>query len=130
MRALALALALAACATQPPPAMHGFSLAGTSWMRVDRSDDAPHFPTLAFEDGRASGHAGCNRWFASVSQSGERLTFGAIGATRMMCAEPAMATERAFLDALSATRTARVQGEQLILLDAAGRERARFDSTR
>jgi heat shock protein HslJ len=58
------------------------------------------------------------------------LTFGGIGATRMMCAEPAMATERAFLDALGATRAARVENRQLVLLDAEGRELARFDSAR
>jgi heat shock protein HslJ len=41
-----------------------------------------------------------------------------------------MATERAFLDALTATRSARIENRQLVLLDAEGRELARFDSDR
>ncbi len=129
MRALALAVALAACAGQLP-SESAPSLAGTSWTRVDRGEDAPHFPTLDFEAERASGHAGCNRWFATVTRSGEQLSFGGIGATRMMCAEPAMATERAFLNLLGATRAARMDGDQLILLGADGRELARFDRAR
>jgi heat shock protein HslJ len=130
MRALIMAFALAACAAQQPATTNAPSLAGTSWMRIDRGEDAPHFPTLAFEGERASGHAGCNRWFAAVTRSGGQLSFAGIGATRMMCPEPAMATERAFLDALTATRSARIENRQLVLLDAEGRELARFDSDR
>jgi heat shock protein HslJ len=123
-RALLLAAFMAACAQAPAPPS---SLAGARWVRVDRSEDAPHFPTLEFEAARASGFAGCNRWFASVAAQGDALTFGGIGATRMMCPEPAMATERAFFDALGATRTARVEAGQLVLRDAAGAVLARFD---
>jgi heat shock protein HslJ len=127
MRALVLTLALAACAAQAPTTRPAPPLAGTSWMRVDRGEDAPHFPTLDFEVGRASGYAGCNRWFGSVTQNGERLIFDGIGATRMMCPEPAMATERAFFNALSATRLAQVENGELVLFDEAGQELARFD---
>lgn len=119
-----LALLAAACAQTPAPAP---SLAGTHWMRVDRGEDAPHFPTLDFETARASGHAGCNRWFASVSAEGEQVTFGDIGATRMMCPPPAMATERAFFDALNRTHSARVENGRLVLRDAAGAALAQFD---
>lgn len=124
--ALALAVTLAACVAQAPPqAAH--ALAGTHWMRIDRSEDAPHFPTLDMEQTRASGHAGCNRWNAAVTGHGDELGFQAVATTRIMCAAPAMATERALLEALRSTRRARVEGGQLVLLAASGRELARFD---
>src|SRR5690606_36442771 len=94
MRAIILAIALAGCAaTSAPPAPHNY-LAGTSWRRVDDENASPHNPTIAFEEARASGYSGCNRWFASIAHDGEVLTFGDLGSTRMACAEPAMAAEQ------------------------------------
>ncbi len=49
-----------------------------------------------------------------------------MGMTRMACAEPQMAAEQHFEAALNATRRYRVEGEDLILADDAGREVARF----
>ncbi len=124
--ALALAMTLAACVAQAPPqAAH--ALAGTHWMRIDRSEDAPHFPTLDMEQTRASGHAGCNRWNAAVTENGDGLRFQAIAMTRTGCAGAGVATERALLDTLRSTRRARVESGQLVLLAASGRELARFD---
>lgn len=101
-------------------------LAGAEWRRIDDADANPHPPTITFEDGRASGYAGCNRWFASVTRAGDALRFGQAGATRMACAEPAMAAERRFLTVINATRAARIIGDELILTDEAGAELARF----
>lgn len=124
---------LGACASQsPPPAEeHGVHLAGTSWQRVDDENAAPHFPTIAFgEDSRASGFAGCNRWFASVTQHGEELTFGPVGTTRMACqADSQAATERSFLAALSATRYGHYDQDALVLLDESQQQIARFERT-
>jgi heat shock protein HslJ len=36
-------------------------------------------PTIAFTDDRASGYAGCNRWFASASASEQAIDFGDVG---------------------------------------------------
>lgn len=59
-------------------------------------------PTLRFSvDGRASGFAGCNRWMASATLTGERLAFERPAGTLMACPEAAMATEQAFLAALA-----------------------------
>lgn len=123
---LAVAVALAACAAQPAQPQTP-QLAGTHWIRVDRTEDAPHFPTLDFEAERASGHAGCNRWFASVAAERGTLRFGEIGATKMMCPPPAMATENAIFEALRVTHAARIEGGQLVLLNSGSREIARFD---
>lgn len=133
MRAALAALALlGACATPAPPAVspQPIHLSGTEWMRVDDANAAPHNPTIAFEDARASGFAGCNRWFAAVTQNGEALRFGAIGTTRMACtAEPAAAAERSFLTALAATRYAHYDQDALVLLDSEQHQLARFEST-
>lgn len=127
MRAGLLALALAACAAPANPPAPALDLAGTHWMRVDRLDNSPHFPTLDFTADAASGHAGCNRWHGQVEREGERLRFSAVGATRMMCPGSAMATERSLLDALSRTRSARIEGEQLVLIGEGGEAIASFD---
>jgi heat shock protein HslJ len=128
MRALVLALALMGCASAAvPPAPHNY-LAGTSWRRVDDENASPHDPTIAFEQARASGFSGCNRWFASVTHDGESLTFGDVGMTRMACtAEPAMAAERNFLEVLEATRYAHYDDAALVLLDAEQNQIARFE---
>ena len=127
MRVALLALTLAACAAPLAPAANTLALDNTHWMRVDRSEDAPHFPTLDFADGAASGHAGCNRWNARFEQTGDRLAFGPVATTRMMCAEPAMATERAFVLMLADAVAARLDGGQLLFLDQSGAITARFE---
>jgi heat shock protein HslJ len=99
---------------------------GATWRRVDDLDANPHAGTITFEDARASGSTGCNRWFAAVTRDGETLRFGDAGVTRMACAEPAMAAEERFLAMLQVTRGARMDGEGLVLTDHAGREVGRF----
>lgn len=73
-------------------------------------------------DGRVSGHAGCNRYFAPYTLAGEALTIGSAGATRMACAEPAglMQQETLFLDALASTARWRIDGDKLELRTAQG----------
>lgn len=125
--ALAALTLLAACAATPPqepPA--GPSLAETEWLRIDDDNAAPHFPTLNFTERGASGHAGCNRWFSSVLRSGDAMTFGNIGTTRMACAEPAMAAERNFIAALNDSQGMRMEGDELVLYDIGGAQTARF----
>ena len=57
--------------------------------------------TLRLEDGRASGTAGCNRYFASYDISGRSgIRFSGVGSTRMACAEPLMEQERRYLNTL------------------------------
>ncbi len=126
MRALLLALATALAACSQTVELGGGSGTATlngEWVMATRALRAP---TITFADDGASGFAGCNRWFGQYTRNGDRLTFSAIGATRMACDEPAMSIERNFLGALEATRAARVEGNTLILLDAEGAEQGRF----
>lgn len=72
MRALVLALLLAACATapradqRPHPLLDGLVLDGTSWVWLDDEGRSPtNSPSIRFENGRASGSTGCNLWNGS-----------------------------------------------------------------
>jgi putative lipoprotein len=108
-------------------------LAGTDWT-AEQVDGKPVLanarPTLAFEgEQRAGGASGCNRWFASVEMSGEKLRFSQAGATRMACDPDRMQQESRFLSALEAVRSYRVEGSTLSLLDESQAERVRFSRT-
>ena len=131
MRAALLAAAfLAACATAPTPAPNANHLDGTAWLRVDDEIANPHGATIQFTDRGASGHTGCNRWFAAVTQDGEALRFGNIGMTRMACQTGMQAaTERNFVAALNATRYAHYDQEALVFLDAQQNQIATFSRT-
>lgn len=78
--------------------------------------------TLAFDgQGRLSGSAGCNRFTARFEAGPGTVRIEAPAATRMTCAEPGvMAQEQAFLRALEAARTVRIEGDGLELRDADG----------
>lgn len=117
MRALLIAALLAACAT---PAAPTASLDG-EWILASR---ALRPPTIVFAGDGASGFAGCNRWFASVTRAGAALRFTGIGATRMACEEPAMAIEGDFLNVLEHTRSAHLAGDTLVLHGEDGAELA------
>jgi heat shock protein HslJ len=135
MRALVLTLALAACCTAPTPAATPspaapIHLSGTRWIMEDEAS-SPHYPTIAFEDARASGYDGCNAWFAPVTQNGESLRFQMVGTTRRACPVGAGAdAERRFLAILSATRYGHYDQDMLVLLDADQHQLARFNADR
>jgi len=132
MRALFLALALAACAQTPAPtAPQEDYLAGTSWRRVDDLDANPHGALLGFEAGRASGYTGCNRWSSETVQSGgDGLRFQNITVTERACdgAGVQVATERNFLAAIRNTRRAHYDQSALVLFDARDQQIARFEA--
>jgi heat shock protein HslJ len=54
------------------------------------------------EDGRVSGSAGCNQYFAAYTIAGKELTIAQLAFTEMACLEPTgvMEQEQAFLAAL------------------------------
>ena len=76
---------------------------------------------------RVSGAAGCNQLLGSYTLDDTNLTFGALATSRMACPS-AMQVERRFLAALRATRSVRVRGDNLDLLDANARFLARFEA--
>jgi heat shock protein HslJ len=109
----------------------GQALAGTVWQvtgynngkRAVVSVLAGSTLTIAFAaNGKVGGSAGCNRYTATYSSSGQSITLGKAAATRMMCARPAgvMEQEAAFLQALEMVARARVDGDRLELRSSAG----------
>lgn len=98
------------------------SLEGTSWVLQEFGPDGSRTPvlpdtsvTLMFADGRISGSANCNTYFADVTQSGSELNFGPIGSTRMACPEPIMQQENNFLAAMATVNHYVVAEGQLTL---------------
>jgi len=132
-----LALSLAACAT-PPMADDGtlprHALVGTSWLAqaIDGSAVDPAVrSTVTFQrEDQVIGSGGCNRYFGRLGLSGSTLSVSDVGNTRMMCSPvPVMEQEQRFLAALQAAVAWRREGDTLVLLDLAGRERLRLVRT-
>lgn len=74
---------------------------------------------LQLDDHRLVGSTGCNRLVGSYQLDGEQLTFSPAGTTMMMCPEELMRQERLVTAALTATRSWRITGQVLELLDGA-----------
>jgi heat shock protein HslJ len=79
--------------------------------------------TMEFSmEGILGGSAGCNRYTGPYSTEAGKVHVGSLTTTRKMCGRPegVMEQEGAFLKALGATATARIDGDQLELRDAGG----------
>jgi heat shock protein HslJ len=106
------------------------SLAGTSWnvTMINNGRQAivgiVNDSTVTIEldrEGRVSGTTGCNRYTGAYAVEGDSLRFSQIAATRMACADPALAEqEQHFLGALGAVATLFSQGDRIYLRRADG----------
>lgn len=146
MSRLSLTLAVAiivACGQRPPAeppaksdAAANANVADRDWVLVELGDKKAPFgaqlkpPTLKLSqaDSRATGFAGCNRYFATYSLSGDSLKFQSPGATKMFCAA-ADTLERAFLGMLPEVTTYQVSDTVLTLTTKSGLL-ARFHAAR
>lgn len=120
-----LDILLVRASTTEAPGITGIDWQATA---IDTLDDlAGAIPTLTLgADGMAGGNTGCNSYGGPYTVDGDGLAFGQMVMTFKMCADSAMRVERAFLDALSAVASFRSEGDELVLLDAAGGERVRL----
>ena len=98
----------------------GAELTNTRWQlsalgdkTLDASQQQPYL-TLDGE-GNVHGNAGCNGLNGSYQLNDDTLSFGTIATTRKAC--PDMAGEQAFLQALKAASSFRIDGELLTLFD-------------
>ena len=73
------------------------------------------------EELRVHGKSACNRYFATYHIDGPRLHFQSVGATRMMCREPAMALERDYFAALEHVETYQLNADRLTLYSDQGK---------
>ena len=92
--------ALAGCAAEPIKLQQERSYV-LEWIGERPLMDYSHLTLTLAEDGRAYGNGGCNHWFAQYSLQGDKLSFGAIGSTRKMCAPALMEQEQRFFKALA-----------------------------
>jgi heat shock protein HslJ len=95
------------------------ALAGKPARLADNIEE-PHF-VLHPADTQVGGSTGCNQFSGSYQLSGDSLRFGQLISTLRACVDPELnRQERAFLDALGATRNWRVIGDSLELSGEAG----------
>ena len=86
--------------------------------KLDFTDDLSRF----------TGNGGCNRLFGQVTISTDRMRFGQIGSTKMMCKlAPGSIPETTVLRGLNATRKYSIARGELTLMDNRGRVLLRFE---
>jgi heat shock protein HslJ len=115
-------------------ASRGTPLEGTTWVL---SADAPLgvaleaiAVTAQFQDGRLSGHSGCNRYTASYALNGDSLSIGPdIGGTSMACPPAQMAVEQAYLGRLPQATGFAIDGNTLTLTDDQDKTILRYEAT-
>lgn len=116
-----LSAALLGCASAPLQLQteHSYEV---EWIGERPLIDNSHLTITLGDDGRAYGNAGCNHWFAAYQLDGDKLSFGAVGSTRKLCAPALMEQEARFLDSLSKVQRWDFSPiEQLRLWPAAGK---------
>jgi len=136
--AAATALSLAGCAgiesaPAPGPAV---ALDKTYWRLAEVEDlSVPagagrRQPHIQFdpEKKRVTGYSGVNIFSGGYDTTGGGLRMTQMASTRRAGPPELMELETAFLKALSATRSYRVDGDKLELLDSGGRVLARFEA--
>lgn len=79
-----------------------------------KENDKEVFIEFNGTDKRASGMAGCNRFFGAYEMEGTKLNFSQMGSTRMAC--PEMETETSFFQVLDRTDAYVIKEHQLSFL--------------
>jgi heat shock protein HslJ len=86
--------------------------------------------TAQFQDGRLSGHSGCNRYTAPYTVDGDLLTIGPeIGGTSMACPPAQMAVEQAYVGRLPQVTGFAIDGNTLTMTDDEGDTILRYEAT-
>jgi putative lipoprotein len=121
-------LAVAGCAaTSSPPAER---LANTAWVAetIDGKPATAARSTLRFFDRQfAGGSLGCNPYSTTYFADAEGLRFGGIAPSNNTCTPAVMEQEARFSAALQATRNARHEADEaLVLMDADGKARVKL----
>jgi len=117
-------------AAEEPTIMEENALQGVRWVLVSYLNAAGETVTALADrevtaefrpDGQMGGNGGCNQYFAGYTVDGGNLTISQAGSTMMAC-EPVeiMDQEAQFLTALTTAAAWQMNGEQLVILNAAG----------
>jgi heat shock protein HslJ len=122
-------LLIAAGCTEKPPAPSDLRLNGTRWALTDYVTDGVTRQalngspiTLEFsDDGRITGSAGCNHYFADYGIKGTTITIGQAGSTEMYCsAAGVMDQESLYLRQLATASSVTAGNDRLTFANANG----------
>jgi len=131
-------LLIAAGCTGKPPVPSDLPLNGTRWTLTGYVFNGTSLQalngttvTLDFGDeGRITGSAGCNHYFATYEMKGRAITIGPAGSTLMYCAAAGvMEQETAYLTLLNKASSVTAGDDRLTLADAEGRTILSFART-
>jgi heat shock protein HslJ len=118
-----LTLILAGCSgvsARPESALAGTTWKLTGWSQAGVSP-ADFTITANFADGRVTGKAAVNNYFAGYTEGPDnKLTMSEAGSTMMAGPPAAMDAERTYLTLLGRVRSFSVAGQALTLADSAG----------
>jgi heat shock protein HslJ len=126
---IVIPLLIAAGCTGKEPVPSDLRLNGTRWTLTGYAADGTLRQvingspvTLEFSnDGRITGSAGCNHYFAGYGMKGTTITIGQAGSTEMYCAVTGvMDQESAYLALLSRAASVTAGNDRLTLADAKG----------
>ena len=126
---LLLPILLVAGCTENPPGPTGLHLNGTGWTLTDyvsirRTVQTLNGTTITMvfgEEGRITGSAGCNHYFASYDMKGTTIAIGQAGSTMMYCmGEGVMEQESAYLALLTRAASVNSVNDRLTFADAQG----------
>jgi len=136
--ALAVTLALSACAIQPKqpaalPLLPG-AMVGTQWIAVAIGGIVPVVqprPTLRWTGmEQVAGNGGCNGFVGRATMDGAHgVRFSALAGTGKPCMSSPTGQEDLFFKALEQTRSAHLVSGDLVLMDQGGLELARLIQT-
>jgi heat shock protein HslJ len=99
----------------------GAAITGIEWQLISVNESVVEGDAslnIRFEDdGKISGHGGCNSFFSSYTMNESAIDIGPVGATRMACPEPQLQLEQLFFNALENASTVEVRGARMRLAD-------------
>ena len=129
-----LMLLLTGCAPLADATAKPVSLDGTDWTLIAMAGKEPVAGSklnIKFEEGSASGNAGCNQYRSAITTDDSKLTFGMTSSTKRAClAQEMNLQETAYLDALTKVASYGVSGDRLTLRDSSGGALLEFERAR
>lgn len=128
--ALSLFAAMVSCSSAPKYALTDGEWALSSWMD-DQGEEmvvTQNRATMTFaDDSKVNGNAGCNQFMGKYEVNGDKIKISMGGMTMKMCLD--MTIENRMVKEIPNVTSFEIDGNQLILFNAEGKELFRFDNT-
>lgn len=125
--------ATTAAVAQTPAAPVALSLAGTEWAafavdgKAEVTNPKPKLRWLSAD--KVAGTGGCNGFSGPSVAGPDSLRLGPLASTGRACLSMPGSQEDLFFKALELTRKAKIDRDQLVLMDESGKQLARFLKT-